>query len=104
MTTMWDRAKVLTDRAPFYPVVWPLAGAALGLAVGGLYGALCGVLHAALRGTPALFGAWFLPAAAAGTAAGFILGVCSAADRAGCGPAVPHEPKRTPDSDTSPNG
>jgi hypothetical protein len=90
---MWDRAKVLLDWAPFYPVVRPLAGVVLGLFVGGLYGALCGALHAALRSTPALFLGWFLPAAGAGATAGFIMGVYSMLDRATLRPAVPPEPK-----------
>jgi hypothetical protein len=101
---MWDRAKALLDQSPFYPLVRPLAGAALGLAVGGLFGALGGALHAALRLTPALFVAWFLPAAAAGTVAGFIMGVCSVMDRAGRGSAAPTDPKRDAEGEASPDG
>ena len=101
---MWDRARVLLDRAPLYVVMRPLAGGVAGLAVGGLYGALCGSLHAVLRGTPPLFLAWFLPAAGAGTAAGFIMGVCSTLDRAAWGSAVPAEPQRRRDGWPSTNG
>jgi hypothetical protein len=100
---MWDWAKALLDRGPFYLMARPLAGAVLGLAVGGLYGSLGGALHAALRGTPALFVGWFLPAVAGGTAAGFIMGVCSAAERAGRG-ATPDEPGLSPNGEGSSNG
>jgi hypothetical protein len=47
-----------------------------------------------LRGTSALFLAWLLPAAGAGIAAGFIMGVCSALDRAAWGSEAPPEPER----------
>ncbi len=90
---MWDRAKVLVDRAPYYPAGRPLVGAALGLTVGALYGALCGGLHAALRGAPALLLAWLIPAAGAGLAAGLLMGVCSALGRAARGPAGPPVPR-----------
>jgi hypothetical protein len=94
---MWDQASVLLDRAPFYAVARPLAGAAIGLGGGGLYGALAGALHAVLRGTPGLFFAWFLAAAGAGTVAGFIMGVCTVIDRAFCRePAAPCDPKPCP--------
>jgi hypothetical protein len=82
---MWEGAKALLDRAPFYALTRPLAGAALGLVAGGLYGTLCGGLHAVAGGTPGLFLSWLLVSAAAGTAAGFIMGVCTAVDRAVCG-------------------
>jgi hypothetical protein len=91
---MWERARVLLRQVPFHPVALPLTGAALGLAVGGLYGATAGSLHAVVRSTPVLFLGWLLPAAGAGTAAGFIMGVCSALDRAAREPTVPRLPAR----------
>ena len=99
---MWDWVTLLLDRLNFYPVARPLTGAAVGLVVGATYGALCGSLHAALHATPALFVAWFLPAVAAGTGSGFIMGVCTALDRALCGPAAPGEPSPSPADDAAP--
>jgi hypothetical protein len=79
---MGEWAKVLLDRAPYYGVTRPLSGAALGAGAGGLYGALSGSLYGALHGTLALIGPWGLVAVAAGAIAGFLMGVCSALDRA----------------------
>src|SRR5436309_1382478 len=81
---MREFARAALDRAPFYAVARPLAGAALGFVAGGLYGALGGGLHAAVRGTPGLFLAWLLSCLAAGTAAGFLMGLGTAVDRTVC--------------------
>jgi hypothetical protein len=81
---MWERAGVLLDRSPYCAVTRPLAGAALGAAAGALFGALCGAVLAVSRGVPALLLSWLLVSAAAGTAAGFIMGVCNAVDRIAC--------------------
>jgi hypothetical protein len=103
-SVMWEWAKILLDRAPFYAFARSLAGLALGLAVGGLYGALCGGLLAMIEGKPVLFVGWFVLAAGAGTAVGFIMGLCSAIDRASWPPIAPPEPQRRPTAQASTKG
>jgi hypothetical protein len=82
--TMLKLHESFLNRAPLCIVTHPLAGAALGVVAGALFGALCGGLHAAARGTPGLFLPWLLVATAAGAAAGLLMGVCTAVDRAVC--------------------
>jgi hypothetical protein len=93
---MRARAKTLLDRAPYYAVTRPLAGAVVGAVVGGLYGLLCGSVLGALNGAVGLAVPWGLVAAAAGATSGFLMGVCSAVDQAGRGPTDPREPMRHP--------
>jgi hypothetical protein len=93
---MRERAKILLDRAPYYAVTRPLAGAVVGAVAGGLYGILCGGVLGALNGAVGLAVRWGLAAAAAGATSGFLTGVCSAVDRAGRGPTDPREPQRRP--------
>jgi hypothetical protein len=101
---MWVRAKVLLDRAPFYPITRPLAGAALGAVVGGVYGALGGALHAALGGSPRLFVAWLLSALPAGATAGLIMGLCTVLDRAVNGQDYAREERRRQHAALPPDG
>ncbi|HKI30455.1 MAG TPA: hypothetical protein VKA46_01090 [Gemmataceae bacterium] len=101
---MREWAKVLLDRAPFYAVTRPLAGAALGAVGGGLYGALCGGVFGALNGMVALAVPWALAAAAAGATAGFLMGACSALDRAACRLDSSAEPRPRPTAGPSSNG
>jgi hypothetical protein len=89
ISAVWQRAHLLLDRPPFYPVMRPLAGLMIGAVGGALYGALCGGLHALLRGEPRLFLAWFLPTAGAGATAGLVMGIYAALDRAGQGAPAP---------------
>jgi len=84
------------NRPPFCAVARPLVGAALGLVAGGLYGALCGGLYAVIEATPAVFVGWLVLAARAGALAGFLIGVCSVADRASWAAGPPREPQRRP--------
>jgi hypothetical protein len=98
---MREWAKALLERAHYHAVTRPLAGAALGAVVGGLYGLLCGGVLGALNGAVGLAVPWGLVAAAAGATSGFLMGVCSAVDRATRGPTPPEEPKLV--SDTAPS-
>jgi hypothetical protein len=96
---LWKCADVLLDRSPFCLLARPLAGLVIGAVGGGVYGALCGGLHALLQGMPGLFPAWFLVAAGAGAVTGFLMGVCSAVDRARWGTVAPHRPPDHPEAE-----
>jgi hypothetical protein len=101
---MWERAQVLLDRAPFFAVMRPFAGATLGAAAGGLYGTLCGGLHAAIRGEPRLFICWSLPLIVACAVSGLLMGICTAVDRAVCWQDWESAAKRQTSTDSPANG